>query len=124
MEQIGFGSDIRYEVVDKTLLEDCLDVKLIEGTVTAVGSSSIDGESNLEKDEIRIDDKIMNVGDADVRTILGFYVDAYVYENEKTGDETLLLARPVEGKNEVIRVTSDNIDSVVNTEFPIIVIPP
>ena len=116
MEQIGFGSDIRYEVVDKTLLEDCLDVKLIEGTVTAVGSSSIDGESNLEKDEIRIDDKIMNVGDADVRTILGFYVDAYVYENEKTGDETLLLARPVEGKNEVIRVTSDNIDSVVNTE--------
>lgn len=116
MEQIGFGSDIRYEVVDKTLLEDCLNVNLIEGTVTAVGSSSIDGESNLEKDEIRIGDEIMNVGDADVRTILGFYVDAYVYENEKTGDTTLLLARPVEGKNEVIRVTSDNIDSVVNTE--------
>lgn len=116
MEQTGFGSDVNYEVVDKTLLKDYLDVTLVEGNVTAVGSSSIDGESNLEKDEIRIDDKIYKIGDADVRTVLGFYVDAYIFEDDKTGNETLLLARPVEGKNNVLKVTSDNIESVENTE--------
>lgn len=116
MEQTGFGSDVNYEVVDKTLLKDYLDITLAEGVVTAVGSSSIDGESSLEKDEIRIGDKVYKIGDADVRTVLGFSVDAYIYENEKTGKETLLLARPSEGKNNVLKVMSDNIDSVVNTE--------
>ncbi|MBQ8526399.1 MAG: S-layer homology domain-containing protein [Clostridia bacterium] len=116
MEQTGFGSDINYEVVDKTLLKDYLDVTLVEGVVTAVGSSSIDGESSLEKDEIRIGDKNYKIGDADVRTVLGFYVDAYIFEDDRTGNETLLLARPVDGKNNVLKVTSDNIDSVENTE--------
>ena len=116
MEQTGFGSDINYEVVDKTLLKDYLDVTLEEGIVTAVGASSLEGESNLEKDEIRIGEKVYKIGDADVRTVLGFNVDAYIYENEKTGDETLLLARPVEGKNNVIKITSDNLESIENTE--------
>ena len=116
MEQTGFGSDINYEVVDKTLLKDHLGVTLIEGNVTAVGSSSIDGASSLDKDEIRIDDKIYKIGDADVRTVLGFYVDAYIYEDAKTGKDTVLLVRPAEGKNNVITVTSDNIASIENGE--------
>lgn len=116
MEQTGFGSDVNYEVVDKTLLQNNLDVELVEGNVTAVGSSSLNGTSSLDKDEIQIGEKIYKVGNADVRTILGFYVDAYIAKDSKTKAETLLLARPVEGKNSVITVTSDNIESIVNTE--------
>ncbi|MBQ7901498.1 MAG: S-layer homology domain-containing protein, partial [Clostridia bacterium] len=116
MEQTGFGSDVNYEVVDKTLLKDRLDVTLVEGTVNAVGTSSITGDSNLEKDEIQINDEIYKAGSADVRTILGFTVEAYVYEDTKTRKDTLLLAVPVEGANNVVSVTSDNIDSVTNTE--------
>ncbi len=116
MEQTGYGSDVKYEVVDKTLLKDYLDVTLVEGNVTAVGSSSVDGTASLEKDEIQIDGKIYKIGDADVRTILGFYVDAYIYEDSKTKNDTLLLARPIEGKNSSITITSDNIDSIENTE--------
>ena len=37
MEQTGFGTNVKYEVVDKTLLKDKLDVDLISGNVQAVG---------------------------------------------------------------------------------------
>lgn len=116
MEQTGFGSNVNYEVVDKTLLKDRLDVTLIEGIVNAVGSSSITGNASLEKDEIQIGDDIYKVGSADVRTILGFTVEAYVYEDTKTRKDTLLLAVPVEGANTVVSVTSDNIESITNTD--------
>ena len=41
MEQVGYGSDVKYEVVDKTLLYDYLDVEKITDQVKAVGSSAI-----------------------------------------------------------------------------------
>ncbi len=116
MEQTGFGSNVNYEVVDKTLLKDRLDVTLVEGTVNAVGTSSITGSASLDKDEIQIGEEIYKVGSADVRTILGFTVEAYVYEDAKTRKDTLLLAVPVEGANTVVSVTSDNIDSITNTD--------
>ncbi len=116
MEQTGFGSDISYEVVDKTLLEDALDVKLISGTVQAVGSSALNGTSSLDNDEIKIGDVIYKIGDADVRSVLGFYVDAYVAKDSKTKKETLLLVLPAENMNSSVTVNSDDIDSVVNTE--------
>ncbi len=116
MEQTGFGSDVSYEVVDKTLLEDVLDVQLISGTVQAVGSSALSGTSSLDNEEIMINDKVYKIGDADVRSILGFYVDAYVKQDSKTKQNTLLLAIPVENMNSSIKVNSDNIDEIVNTE--------
>ena len=115
MEQVGYGSDIKYEVVDKTLLEDKLDVEKIYGQVTAVGSSTINGNSSLNKDEIQIGEEVYKVGNADVREILGFNVAAYVQENN-AGEKVLLLARPEANKNHVVRVTADNIAEIVNEE--------
>lgn len=116
MEQTGFGTNVSYEVVDKTLLKDRLDIDLVEGTVNAVGSSSITGNASLEKDEIQIGEKIYKIGNADVRTILGFNVEGYIYKDNKTNKETLLLALPVEGSNNTVSIASQNIDSITNED--------
>ncbi len=116
MEQTGFGTNVSYEVVDKTLLADRLDVELVEGTVNAVGTSSLTGTAQLEKDEIQIGEKIYKIGNADVRTILGFTVEGYVYKDIKTNKETLLLAVPVEGSNNTVSIASENIDTITNEE--------
>jgi len=103
-------------VVDKTLLEDMLNVEKVTGQVIAVGSSTLTGDSKLDQDEIQIGEEIYNTGDADVRQILGFHVAAYVKEDDMTGENVLLLARPEEGKNSVVTVSAENIAEVVNTE--------
>lgn len=115
MEQTGFGADINYEVVDKTLLKDKLDVEKITDQVIAVGNASLDGSSNLSKDQILIGEEILKTGSADVRQVLGFTVDAYVTEDNR-GDKVLLLARPADGKNESISVPAENIAEITNTE--------
>ncbi|MBE7053226.1 MAG: S-layer homology domain-containing protein [Ruminococcaceae bacterium] len=116
MEQVGFGTDVKYEIVDKTLLKDNLDVEKITGQVTAVKSSALNGDSNLREDQVQIEDKIYLIGDADVREILGFTVDAYIKEDTRTGEKTLLTAIPVEGLNKSIKIDSDSIEEIVNEE--------
>ncbi|MBQ4527567.1 MAG: S-layer homology domain-containing protein [Clostridia bacterium] len=111
MEQSGFGDKVDYEITDKTLLSDKLDTELVTGRVEAVGSSSLDGDSSLSKDEIQIGDTVYKAGNADVRNILGFSVDAYVTKsNSKT--PSLLTLVPSEGKNDVLTVKADNIDKI------------
>lgn len=116
MEQVGYGSDVKYEVVDKTLLYDYLDVEKITDQVKAVGSSAINGDSNLKDSQIQIGDKIYNIANADVREILGFNVDAYVEKDGKTNEKNLLVAIPVEGKNESVKIDADDIEEVINEE--------
>ncbi|MBE7012475.1 MAG: S-layer homology domain-containing protein [Ruminococcaceae bacterium] len=111
MEQTGFGNDVNYEVVEKTLLADKLNVEKIVGQVKAVGNASLDSSSNLNKNQILIEDEIYETGSADVRQVLGFTVDAYINE-----DGELLLARPSEGKNNSVTVPAENIAEITNTE--------
>jgi len=111
MEQTGFGTNVKYEVTDKTLLENKLNVTLVSGKVEAVGSSVLDGTSPLSKDEIKIGGKVYNAGSTDIRTILGFNADAYI--NNKT--KKLIAIVPSEGKNTVLSVNSENIDYIENT---------
>lgn len=111
MEQTGFGNDINYEVVDKTLLKDKLNVEKITDQVMAVGSASLDNASNLKKNQILIGEEVYETGSADVRQVLGFTVDAYINE-----DGELLLARPASGKNTSVTVPAENIAEITNTE--------
>ncbi len=115
MEQTGFGADINYEIVDKTLLEDKLDVEKVTGQVMAVGNASLDGSANLSKNQILIGEEIYKTGTADVRAVLGFTVDAYVREGNRN-EKVLLLARPASGKNESVTVPAENIAEITNTE--------
>lgn len=111
MEQTGFGSNIKYEITDKTLLEDNLNITLIKGKVNAVGSSVLDSGSPLSKNEIRIGDKNYSAGKTDIRTILGFNAEAYL--NNKTKE--LIAVVPEDGANNVLNIDADSISSVENT---------
>lgn len=115
MEQKGFGEDINYEIGDNTLLEDYLDVIKVTGQVEAVGLSSLDGSSSLEESQIMIGGKVYKTGEADVRQILGFNVDAYVTNSKNASDRTLLVAIPVDGENEAVSIDAENIEEVVKS---------
>lgn len=114
MEQVGFGNDVNYEVVDKTILATKLDVEKIEGQVTAVGTSSIDG-SSLKDGQIKIAGTVYDAAEADVRQVLGFNVSAYIKENN-AGEKELLLARPIDGKNSAVTVKAEDIHEIINTD--------
>lgn len=113
MEQVGFGNNASYEVVDKTLLSECLEVELVSGTVKAVGNASVSG-AGVDKGYIKIEDKVYKTGDADVRNVLGFYVDAYI-TNAKGKNATLLAAVPTEKNNSVIKISADNLNSITES---------
>ena len=112
MEQVGFGTNVQYNVSDKTLLSDNLNVNLVNGVVTAVGNSSIDGKT-VDKGRLMIDGKNYKTGNADVRNVLGFYVDAYITNSKsEKGRDILLVANPTEGQNSTVSISADNIKSI------------
>jgi len=111
MEQTGFGSNVKYEVTNKTLLKDKLDTELIQGKVLAVGSSVLDGKAALSKNEIRIGDKTYDAGKTDVRTILGLNADAYYSLKTKK----LIAIVPTENANSIVNVDAESIEKIENT---------
>ena len=118
MEQVGFGSNERYEIVDKTLLYDVLDVTKASGQISAIGISSISGTSSLKDNEIRIGDKTYTVSEAalpTVRNLLGFNVTYYVRELPD-GDFELILARADKNKNNATTIATGDIEDVTTNE--------
>lgn len=113
MEQTGFGSGEKYEITDETLLTSKHDAKLIHGKVTAVGASSIEGEG-VAKDEIMIGDKVYTVANADVRSILGLNVDAYIGTSGKNRDKVLVVV-PSKNQNSITTIVADDLDSVTSS---------
>ncbi len=114
MEQVGFGNDVKYEVVEKTLLEDYLDTRKIYDQITAIGTSSISGTSSLKDNEVRLGEEVFEVADKainSVRNLLGFNVVAYVQEQDD-GEEQLIMARAEKNKNHSQRIAADDIESV------------
>lgn len=119
MEQVGFGSDVRYEVVDKTLLSDKLDVTKGYGQITATASTALNGNSSLREDEIKIsvdgEEEIFTLAETShaegAKNLLGFNVVYYVRE-ETNGDNTLLLATAEAGKNNALEVIAENIEEI------------
>lgn len=111
MEQTGFGSNVKYEVTDKTLLKDKLDTELIQGKVQAVGTSVLDGKAALSKNEIRIGDKSYDAGKTDTRTILGLNADAYYSIKTKK----LIAIVPTENANSIVNVDAESIEKIENT---------
>lgn len=118
MEQTGYGSNEKYEIVDKTLLFDVLDVSKLTGQITAIGTSSLSGTSKLKDNEVRIGDKVYDVSDkaiASVRNLLGYNVTFYARE-EENGENVVLLARPSKNANHDITIKTDDVHSVKKTE--------
>ena len=115
MEQTGFGDNAKYEIVDDTLLTGNLDAKLISGRVTAVGTSALKG-LGVERGKIEIDGKTYDIAAADVRNVLGMYVDAYIVDKSSSRDHNsvkAVVASP--GRNDITTILADDIDSITDS---------
>ncbi len=114
MEQTGFGDNAKYEIVDDTLLTGNLDAKLISGRVTAVGTSALKG-LGVERGKIEIDGKTYDIAAADVRNVLGMYVDAYIVDKSSSRDHNsvkAVVASP--GRNDITTILADDINSITD----------
>ena len=113
MEQVGFGDNAKFEVTDETLANAAHNAEKIEGMVSAIGSSALQG-SGVERGEIVIDGKTYKTGDADVRNILGLNVDAYIVNGTK-GKKTVKVIVPSYRQNSITTIQAEDLDSVTGT---------
>ncbi len=112
MEQKSFGDTTKFEVTDETLANAYHDAEKIEGLVEAIGSSALSG-SGVDKDEIVIDGKTYKIGNADMRNLLGFNVEAYIVDGAK-GKKTVKVAVPSYRRNSVTSIKADDLDKIEN----------
>lgn len=112
MEQTGFGSNISYEVVDKTLLYDRLNVEKAYGQITGTSETTLSGGSTAADDRIMIGDKTFIEGDTRAKQLLGYNVVYYARIDKNTDEKTLIAVRPQDSKNSVLTISAKDIVSV------------
>ena len=110
MEQTSFGENPKYEIVDKTLLKDRLNVTEHTGQITAIPTSAIDGESALVDGQVKIGDAIYDTV-YNVNKLLGYNVNYYV-RKDRLGHETVILALPIENKNSALTIDAEQFDKI------------
>lgn len=107
MEQTGFGNNVNYEIVDKTLLEDKLEVFTETGVITGNSETRVSNSSSLKKGQVEIGEgQIFKEGTSKAGELLGYEVDYYYKQNKS--DKELILANPT-NKNEVIEIKTENL---------------
>lgn len=111
MEQTGFGSNANFEITDKTILKENLSTEKFQGQVTGTYYTKLTSASGLEKDQIEIDGVVYKTIDENADSLLGYRVNYYVKTNDN-GDKTVILVRPESGRNKVITIDGDNIETV------------
>lgn len=112
MEQVGFGTNVSYQVVDKTLLYDKLNVEKAYGQITGTYETALDGGSTTDRDRIMISDKQYLEGDTNASQLLGYNVLYYARIDKTTDEKTLIVVRAQENKNKTIKANADEIVSV------------
>lgn len=115
MEQTGFGNDLEYKVVDKTILENKLHTKKLTGQVVATSQTALGGANALNKGQVKIGDTVYKLGDVDAANLLGYNVVFYLQENE-LGEEHIILIRPEDAKNSTLTINADNIENLQDEE--------
>lgn len=112
MEQVGFGADARYEVVDKTLLYDKLNVEKSYGQIVGTGETTLTGGNTTAEDRIQIGDEILFVGDTKAKQLLGYNVLYYARIDKTTDEKTLICVREQSNKNRAVTVVANDIVAV------------
>ncbi len=112
MEQTGFGSNVVYEVVDKTLLYDRLNVEKAYGQITGTSETTLTGGSTAASDRIMINNNTFIEGDTMARQYLGYNVVYYARVDSTSDEKTLILVRPQDSKNNVLTINARDIVSV------------
>ncbi len=112
MEQTGFGQNGSFEVVDKTLLFDRLNVEKAYGQITGTPETTLTGGSTTSEDKITINDKTFGEGDTLASQYLGYNVVYYARIDKTTDEKTLIAVIPQDSKNNVLEIAAKNIVSV------------
>ncbi len=111
MEQTGYGENEKYEVVDKTVLEDKLDVTKVVGQVVGNEYTRLNSANGVNEGEVLIGENFYKVASSDAAHLLGYNVSAYVREND-IGDEEILVAIADKNKNEAVEIDAENIKEI------------
>lgn len=114
MEQVGYGSSVSYEEVDKTLLYDRLNVEKAYGQITATDETSLSGGSTTGDNKIQIGDNQYLEGDTTATQLLGYNVLYYARIDKTTDDKTLILVTPQSNKNNSLVLNSTDIVEVTD----------
>lgn len=117
MERKGYGISETYEIVDKTLLYNRLNVEKLYGQVIATSESTLTGESSLKDTQVQIkNEKETKIYDTtcDVSDFIARNVVYYVKEDNK-GEFSVILIRTDDNKNTELSVDVSNIDKVTGS---------
>ncbi len=117
MEKTGYGAFENYEVVDKTLLFNKLDVQKLNGQVVGTSESTLSGASTLKDNQvqIKVDNEVNTYTTShDATQHIARNVVFYVQE-EANGDDNIILISNNKSKNDEIEIKAENIDSITST---------
>ncbi|MCI5892850.1 MAG: S-layer homology domain-containing protein [Clostridiales bacterium] len=116
MEQVGYGSTVSYQEVDKTLLYDRLNVEKAYGQITATDETSLTGGSVAGDGKVQINDELYLKGDTNANQLLGYNVLYYARIDKTYDQKTLILVTPQSNKNNSLVLNSTDIVDVTGTE--------
>jgi hypothetical protein len=110
LQHTKYGTVNDYEVIaGENILTEFLKLKKIKGIVTANSISGISLPIPVSKGNIEINKETYLTGDEDYNYLLGYNVEAYI-KNYDDDDAEIVLIRPVERLNDVLNVSSEDID--------------
>lgn len=112
MEQTGYGENIQFEVVDKTILKDKLNVTKAYGQITGNMFTRLDGPSALNEDEVEIGGAIYKDVSGLATSLLGYNVMYLTRENKNNRDNEIILALEDGNKMNSVSVEGENVVSV------------
>lgn len=115
MEQTGYGTNINYEVVDKTLLYDRLNVEKGYGQIRGTSETTLTGGSTVAEDRIQINDEIFIEGTSSAKQLLGYNVVYYARIDAVSDEKTVIVVRSQSSKNNTLTLNSEEIDSVTGS---------
>lgn len=106
MEQTGYGSNVQFEVTDKTILKDTLNVEKLYGQVTGNKFTRLNGTSSLKDNQVEIEGKIYKDVTGQATSLLGYRVMYLVKTNNNTSRENEVIMA-VEDANAMDRIEID-----------------
>lgn len=111
MEQVSYGTSTKYEVVEKTLLYDKLNVEKGYGQLTGTGETSLTGGNTTAEDKVQIGDKLFTTGDSNAKQFLGYNVLYYARVDKTKDEKTIINIREQANKNKTVTVAAKDIVS-------------
>jgi len=111
MQITGFGDELKMETVgDETLLTESHDILSEKGIITANSYTELfSQESELEKNQICVNNVIFNVSQTDAQEYLGYDVRVY-YKNDESKNVKDVVHIELSEENTIITATSEDLE--------------